>query len=921
MIPRRTLFFCLALLTGIAQGEQRVAWTSSQIVGTPDPPKDYRVEQAYPNLSFFHAVEIAPLGATGRMAVLDVTGRLLTFEDSPGCDQADLALEIKPLHENFRSAFSFALHPDFDQNHHVFVVYASNPVAKPDGSRLSRFTMTMSDPPVIDPASEEVLLTWASGGHNGCSIRFDHEGLLYFSAGDGARPYPPDEYDVGQDLSDLRSTICRIDVDRPDGKRLYSIPKDNPFIDTPGARPEIWAFGFRNPWRYCFVPGTNRILCGDVGWELWELVFDVRRGGNYGWSLFEGPQPIRSDLARGPAPLSKPLVSYPHTVGQSITGGVVYQGSALPELDGTYLYGDYVTGLLWGLKTDDPTASWNPVLAETGMPIITFGQTRDGEPLIVSYDGGIYRLVRNELAGKPNTQFPRRLSQTGLFESTSKLTAAPGVYRYQPIAQSWQGGPRSEFLIAVPGAKSIQIKKAKRQWKFPEGTVFVRTFLHGKTRLETQLLHFDGISWLPYSYLWNEAQTDAELVEASGLTHSFAVDVEGRTETLDWKVHHRAQCQTCHSRERGGGIGFDLDNLVTIGDRGETDLQRMIELGILDKAPAKWWNVKRMVDPHDTQADLDSRARSYLSANCVHCHQRGGGGTVPLDLLYVNDTDAINAVNFLPTQGTFGIEDAKVIAPGDPSRSILFYRMATSSSGHMPKIWSRDNDLEGLELIHDWIASMPSSETARPSDTQAALVDFASLAFGSAGPEQRANAARDVSKKRDAVRGGLYERFLPKAERKKRLGENIDVDQILALPGNAQSGRALLMDAQSRQCVNCHRVKGTGRSVGPDLDLIATKRSKEHLLESILNPSKAIDQLYQTHTVLTDDGDIVSGLMIETKPTNLTIRTADGKDHVVSTDRIQSQKTSPISIMPTGLAAELTAQELADILAFLTSLK
>ena len=765
---RRT--HCLILLlvsASLSLAEERIAWTTSKVIGTPDPPKDFRVERAYPNLEFFHAVEIAPLGNTHRMAVLDVTGRLFTFEDSPSCDKADLALELKPRTENFRNAFSFALHPNFDDNHELFIVYASNPVAKPDGTRLSRFTMTMSDPPVIDPESEEVLLTWASGGHNGCAIRFDHEGLLYFSAGDGARPYPPDEYDVSQDLTDLRATICRIDVDQPEGERLYSIPEDNPFIHTPGARPEIWAFGFRNPWRYCFVPGTNRILCGDVGWELWELVYDIRRGGNYGWSLFEGPQPIRSDLAIGPAPISKPLVAYPHTVGQSITGGVVYQGKELPELEGVYLYGDYVTGLLWGLRVDDSKVSWNPVLAETGMPIITFGETRSGEPLVVSYDGGIYRLVRNELAGQPNTTFPRRLSESGLFASTSTLEPAPGVYAYRPIAQSWQGGPRSEFLIALPGKESIRTHKAKRQWKFPVGTVFVRTFVHREIRLETQLLHFDGISWHPYSYLWNKSQDDAELVDAEGLTHPFLVDVDGHLETFNWQIHHRAQCQTCHSRQRGGGIGFDLDNLVSVHPDGRTDLERMVDLKILDKSPPKWWNVKQMVDPHDATADLESRARSYLSANCVHCHQRGGGGTVPLDLLYVNKTDAINAVDFAPTQGTFGISDARVIAPGDPARSVLFYRMATSSSGHMPKLWGRDNDLEGLRLIHDWIASMPKQPlVVGMSHTQEALAEFAEVAFGSASPDERETVARSATASGDSIRAGLLDRFLPRRERK-----------------------------------------------------------------------------------------------------------------------------------------------------------
>ncbi|MEO1526240.1 MAG: c-type cytochrome [Planctomycetota bacterium] len=474
----------------------------------------------------------------------------------------------------------------------------------------------------------------------------------------------------------------------------------------------------------------------------------------------------------------------------------------------------------------------------------------------------------------------------------------------------------------MPGTESIQTKKAKRQWKFPAGTVFVRTFFHGQTRLETQLLHFDGLSWLPYSYLWSDDQADAELVDASGLTHSFVVKNEAVTESFKWTVHHRAQCQTCHSRERGGGIGFDLDNLVSVGEDGRTDLKRMVELGILDKTPPKWWNVKQMVDPYDAEADLESRARSYLSANCVHCHQRGGGGTVPLDLLYVNDTAAINAVDVVPTQGMFGINDAKVIAPGDPARSVMFYRMATSSSGHMPKLWGRDNDLEGLKLVHDWIASMPrSDDSGVASETQIALADFAAMAFGGASPEAIECHARAIATSGDSVRMGLYERFLPESERKQRLGDDIDAQQILALSGNAQSGRALVMDAQARQCVHCHRVKGTGRSVGPDLDGLAAKRSREQLLESILQPSKEIDSQFQTHAVLTDEGELISGLLVERSDARLVLRTADGKDHELSPDQVQSEKVSPVSIMPKGLAAELTAQELADIVAFLESLR
>ncbi len=152
------------------------------------------------------------LPGTDRLLVLEVDGKAYTFLDSPDVATAELAADFRQCIDQFSRALSICPHPDFAKNGFVFVCYAANPVARPDGTRLSRFTMSIGDQPQIDLASEEVLLTWASGGHNGCSIRFDREGLLYFSAGDGARPFPPDEYNVSQDLSDLRSTICRIDV-------------------------------------------------------------------------------------------------------------------------------------------------------------------------------------------------------------------------------------------------------------------------------------------------------------------------------------------------------------------------------------------------------------------------------------------------------------------------------------------------------------------------------------------------------------------------------------------------------------------------------------------------------------------------------------------------------------------------------------
>ena len=918
--------FCL---TGPAMlvAAERVPWTSSRVVGSPDPPKPYHVQPAYPHLSFDQPVELMPLGDTGKMMLLEVGGKLYTFDDDPECRHADLAIDVQPLIGNFRRAFGFGVHPDFARTRQVFLVYSGNPVARPEGARLSRFTVSMDQPPRIDPESEEILLTWHSGGHNGSAIRFDSQGLLYFSAGDGSRPYPPDEYNVSQDLSDLRSSICRIDVDRRDGDRPYSIPSDNPFLGVPGARPEIWAYGFRNPWRFTIVPETDQVLCGDVGWELWELIFDVHRGSNCGWSLFEGPQPIRSDIEPGPTKIEKPLVAYPHTIGQSVTGGIVYQGKQHTDLAGAYLYGDFVTGLLWGLRLSSERLTWNPTLAETGLQIISIAESRQGEALIVDFAGGIYKLVKNE-AVESESPFPRKLSETGLFTSTKSMEPAPGVIQYEITARSSQeGGATSEFVLGVPGTGTIRINRRQRSWIYPKGTVFANTLSKDSRKLETQILHFNGIDWQPYSYVWNDTETDAHLVDEAGVAKEYAAVGEG-SEALTWRIPNRAQCRACHSRQNGGAVGFTLENLDRDGQ-----IDRFIELGILDRRAPPPWRVASMVDPHDDKADLEKRARSYLAANCAHCHQRGGGGTVPMDLSYSVARDEINAVDVVPSQGDFGIKNAKVIDPGDPYRSILFYRMATNGTGHMPKLWTRDNDRTGLRLVHDWITSLGESpaDGLSPSesidlaesreDTAESLKLFASLLFGDPVGPDREDVLQQAVDRGNVAQAALFERFLPADKRRKRLGNDIDPAQILALPGDVRRGRELFHGGQLGQCTNCHRLQGSGRSVGPDLDSIAKTRTREQLLESILDPSKVIEAPFQSYLVLTDDGSVITGLKIQETAAVVVIRTPDGKDTPIRKLEIETLKSQNQSLMPTGLAAEMTAQELADLLAFLGTLK
>ena len=312
-------------------------------MGSPDPPPPFKVVRAFPNLKFDHPLLIARYPGGNRLIVGEQAGVLYSFADNPDA-RADLFLdlprELKTIHllagaKEVEAVYGLAFHPDFERNRQCFVCYTlrgSNP-RQPnlaDGTRVSRFRVTRTDPPRIDPSSEEVVITFLQGGHNGGDIHFGPDGMLYISTGDAANPNPPDPFNTGQDISDLLSSILRIDVDRKDEGKNYAVPKDNPFVATKGARPEVWAYGFRNPWRMSFDRQTGELFVGDVGWELWESVHRVEKGGNYGWSAMEGPQPIKPEQV-GPTPIHPALIELPHTIACSVTGGLRLSRQEVPR--------------------------------------------------------------------------------------------------------------------------------------------------------------------------------------------------------------------------------------------------------------------------------------------------------------------------------------------------------------------------------------------------------------------------------------------------------------------------------------------------------------------------------------------------------------------------------------------------------------
>ncbi len=350
----------------------------------------YRPVEAFPALRFENPLFIAqPRDGADRFFVVEQGGRVLAFDKD--ADKADVALDIKPkirLTHNEEGLLGLAFHPRFKSNNYVFLFYS---VAKsnPRRSRVSRFTY---DPGrgVIDPASEKKILEVRKmyGNHNGGMIEFGPDGYLYVSLGDGGGQGDPQSN--GQNTGTLLGKILRINVDRSADGKPYAIPLDNPLLADPAARPEIWAYGFRNVWRFSFDRETGALWAGDVGERSWEEIDIVKKGGNYGWNVREGKHPFKETGEKGP--FIEPVLDLGRGDAQSVTGGYVYRGKRLKDLTGAYIYGDFMTGKIWALRYDGKKAEQEQIAQ--GELISSFGEDREGEIYFTSYDGKVYTLER-----------------------------------------------------------------------------------------------------------------------------------------------------------------------------------------------------------------------------------------------------------------------------------------------------------------------------------------------------------------------------------------------------------------------------------------------------------------------------------------------------------------------------------------------
>jgi glucose/arabinose dehydrogenase len=574
----------------------------------------------------------------GILYVLEQGGRMRRVEGDAAPTVIDVSSKI--VSDGEAGLLGVAFHPRFSENGFVYlhynVPYPTTP--KPADVAFQSALVRYRSPDggrTLDPASEKRIMTVDQpiSNHTGGSIAFGNDGYLYWGLGDA--------FENAQNKSSLLGKILRIDVDGDP----YRIPATNPFASG-GGKPEIYAYGLRNPFRFRFDEIEGTLWAGDLG-EAREEIDKIVLGGNYGWNVREGKNCYPATAACGTEGFIDPVVDHDRGDATSITGGVVYRGGGIPAITGTYVYGDFGTGGFWSIPINASAKA--PLRLVDGSDTIrpsAFAIDATGEIVFTEYSRGrLLRMVKPAEETQPGV--PERLSLTGCLDPA-------GQFPYEVNVEQWASGARAERSLAVP-ADGVIRSTADGRLLLPPGSVAMKTLIAGERRIETQLIlaRPGGVSDA-YSYVWNEAQTDAILAEDHGA------------------------CAKCHSDrlEPRGLEAAQLDRAdATFGTRRGNPLVTLEALGMLDApVPRERYKPLSRIDGYDAP---DQRARSYLQASCSYCH-------------------AELARTLDPCVSPW-------IRPGKPEESPLSIAIAEA---RMPPIATRLADPRAVALTSEWIRSL-----------------------------------------------------------------------------------------------------------------------------------------------------------------------------------------------------------------------
>ncbi|WP_081614418.1 PQQ-dependent sugar dehydrogenase [Novipirellula maiorica] len=776
---------------------------------------------------------------------------------------------------------------------------------------VSRFRMRPDDQPPADPVSEQVLfsLAYPSVSHYGGSIEFGPDGFLYLGTGDGMNQ------DSSQDLSTLHGSILRIDVDNRDPGLNYAIPDDNPFaaLTTRGnKRAEIWAYGLRNVWRLSFDQESGRMWAGDVGLNRFEEVNLIRGGANYGWPQREGLYPFdvgHSWDMTAPSEADSeshsqfvdPIITYDHRYGRAIVGGRVYRGDQFPELQGAYLYGDYASGMIWASYYDGTEVTRTIKLASPKVPLAGFGQDAGGEMFVCALDGIIYEFRKVEVDHEePQQPFPEHLSDTGLFSSVKQLTPAAGMIPYRVNVPMWADGANQQRFLALPQAGQVEFS-VDVPWKFPQGTVFVNHLTIPVTnkdqpirRLETRLWVHGKNGWDGYTYVWNEEQSDASLIELPE-PRPLEVHTEQGSDQRLWHFLTNEQCNVCHSKANGFVLGLNTLQMNRIEPDGVSNqIDRLERLGVFrNPLPLPPSTLPSFADWGSRSGSIKEMARAYLAVNCAVCHVRDRLGITQIDLRFTTPLAETKLVGIRPRRPKSKRSAAResLIEPGHPEDSELLRRIEAEDEDRMPPLGRSMSDSEAAEVISAWIRGMRDDA-------------------GHFDPEVMIAMKPEIT--RDHAVTETYD-----AEYVRELAEEV------RRSGDPDAGHLIFL-SDTANCKSCHHVgldtHADSLAKGPDLAGVSVNNSLESIIESVLWPQRVVKKDFELTALLLEDGRVVSGYVVSQTDNAMTIRDLlTGKPTKVDKASIEEYGTTG-SAMPFGVANHLTRKQLRDLIAYLDSL-
>jgi uncharacterized repeat protein (TIGR03806 family) len=700
------------------------------------PSTSHRLENAFPGLTFSQPLAItSPPGEANRLFIVEKGGRIAVIPDLQNPTVSTfLTRTVSTTGE--QGLLGMAFHPNYAQNGFFYVFYTTTGTRY---DRISRYSVSATNPNAADPASELVLIQQLdeASNHNGGDMHFGPDGYLYVSLGDEGGGN--DQYNNAQLINkDFFAGVIRIDVDRLPGNlepndhpavmrdagvARYKVPVDNPWVgatsfngatvDPAEVITEFYAVGLRNPWRMSFDRLTGDLWLADVGQGAREEINKIRHGGNYGWAFREGfiagPKPAPPGVVA-----DDPVWDYGRTEGTSVTGGVVYRGSRFPGLFGAYIFSDYNTGNIWALREGQGGGvTVERIAGEAG--IAGFGtDPSNGDVLLADLgDGVIHRLLVDEDPAQPAV-YPPTLTDTGAFADTASLTPNPGVIPYDINLPFWSDHAHKSRWFALPNATNTIAFAVNDPWTFPAGTVFVKHFDLETTRgnpasarrLETRFLVLTGASAYGLSYRWNEEQTEAFLVPAAGTNLVVQVEEDGLLSPQNWAIPSRTECMVCHTAASGFALSFNtrqLNRTATTWGVATNQLAALSAAGYLVPPPDVPDMLPFHAQPDDTAQSLTFRARSYLAVNCAGCHQPNSGTQTSFDLRPHRSLDQ-TALLSAPLNNNGGNPANRLIVPGQPANSVLLSRLtACCGFSRMPPLASSIVDTQGAALIHDWI--------------------------------------------------------------------------------------------------------------------------------------------------------------------------------------------------------------------------